>query len=177
MNRLMFYQTGNTTTIRCSAVRENDVSWHHGGPIQGLLKPVKHHSTYMVLGNSRGAINLTSERPSRTADLTFFQSEIVLHNSREFLQRWGAHSRERLTPLSLMERPNWRPALKPPPYDTEGFKVVPHYRAERPEPLSDDSRDKVPSGFTTKYKLRKLYLNFLSHWMGYDRGDSYPFDF
>ena len=24
---------------------------------------------------------------------------------------------------------------------------------------------------------RKLYFNFLSHWMGYDRGDSFPFDF
>ena len=25
--------------------------------------------------------------------------------------------------------------------------------------------------------LRKLYFQFLSHWMGYDRGDSFPFDF
>ena len=25
--------------------------------------------------------------------------------------------------------------------------------------------------------LRKLYFYFLSHWMGYDRGDSFPFDF
>ena len=25
--------------------------------------------------------------------------------------------------------------------------------------------------------LRKLYFHFLSHWMGYDRGDSFPFDF
>ena len=25
--------------------------------------------------------------------------------------------------------------------------------------------------------LRKLYFHFLSHWMKYDRGDSYPFDF
>ena len=25
--------------------------------------------------------------------------------------------------------------------------------------------------------LRKLYLHFLSHWMGYDRGNSFPFDF
>ena len=25
--------------------------------------------------------------------------------------------------------------------------------------------------------LRKLYIKFLSHWMGYDHGDSFPFDF
>ena len=25
--------------------------------------------------------------------------------------------------------------------------------------------------------LRKLYFHFLSHWMGYDRGDSFSFDF
>jgi len=25
--------------------------------------------------------------------------------------------------------------------------------------------------------LRKLYFHFLSHLMGYDRGDSFPFDF
>ena len=25
--------------------------------------------------------------------------------------------------------------------------------------------------------LRKLYFHFLSHWMGYDCGDSFPFDF
>ena len=25
--------------------------------------------------------------------------------------------------------------------------------------------------------LRKLYFHFLSHWMGYDHGDSFPFDF
>ena len=25
--------------------------------------------------------------------------------------------------------------------------------------------------------LRKLYFHFLSHWMGYDRGDSFPFNF
>ena len=27
------------------------------------------------------------------------------------------------------------------------------------------------------HTLRKLYFHFLSHWMGYDRGDSFPFDF
>ena len=27
------------------------------------------------------------------------------------------------------------------------------------------------------YKLRKLYFHFLSNWMGYDRGDSFLFDF
>ena len=26
------------------------------------------------------------------------------------------------------------------------------------------------------YTLRKLYFKFLSHWMGYDHGDSFPFD-
>ena len=26
------------------------------------------------------------------------------------------------------------------------------------------------------YTLRKIYFHFLSHWMGYDRGDSFPFD-
>ena len=25
--------------------------------------------------------------------------------------------------------------------------------------------------------LRKLYFPFLPHWMGYDRGDSFPFNF
>ena len=25
--------------------------------------------------------------------------------------------------------------------------------------------------------LRKLYFHFLSYWMGYDRGDGFPFDF
>ena len=25
--------------------------------------------------------------------------------------------------------------------------------------------------------LRKLHFHYLSHWMGYDRGDSFPFDF
>ena len=25
--------------------------------------------------------------------------------------------------------------------------------------------------------MRKLVFHFLSHWMGYDRGDSFPFDF
>ena len=25
--------------------------------------------------------------------------------------------------------------------------------------------------------LRKLYFHFLSHWMGYDRGDNFPFNF
>ena len=28
-----------------------------------------------------------------------------------------------------------------------------------------------------QYTLRKLYFNFLSHCMGYDRGDSFLFDF
>ena len=27
------------------------------------------------------------------------------------------------------------------------------------------------------YTLRKLYFYFLSHWIGYDRGDRFPFDF
>ena len=27
------------------------------------------------------------------------------------------------------------------------------------------------------YTLRKLYFQFLSHWMGYDHGESFPFDF
>ena len=27
------------------------------------------------------------------------------------------------------------------------------------------------------HTLRKLYFSFLSHWMGYDRGDSFSFDF
>ena len=31
-----------------------------------------------------------------------------------------------------------------------------------------------PLNFDT---LRKLYLHFLSHWMGYDRDDSFPYDF
>ena len=32
---------------------------------------------------------------------------------------------------------------------------------------------KIPGTFT----LRKLVFHFLSNWMGYDRGDSFPFDF
>ena len=28
-----------------------------------------------------------------------------------------------------------------------------------------------------EFHLVKLYFQFLSHWMGYDRGDSFPFDF
>ena len=31
--------------------------------------------------------------------------------------------------------------------------------------------------FREELTLRKLYFHFLSHWMGYDRGDSFPFDF
>ena len=27
------------------------------------------------------------------------------------------------------------------------------------------------------HTLRKIYFHFLSHGMGYDRGDSFPFDF
>ena len=29
---------------------------------------------------------------------------------------------------------------------------------------------------TGVYTLRKLYCHFLSHWMGYDSGDRFPFD-
>ena len=35
------------------------------------------------------------------------------------------------------------------------------------------SRDSVPETAT----LRKLVFHFLSNWIGYDRGDSFPFDF
>ena len=35
--------------------------------------------------------------------------------------------------------------------------------------------DKTP--YLTRYALRKLYSRFLSNQMGYDRGDSSPFDF
>ena len=31
--------------------------------------------------------------------------------------------------------------------------------------------------FLHGHALRKLYFYFLSRWMGYDRGDSFPFDF
>ena len=30
---------------------------------------------------------------------------------------------------------------------------------------------------SVSFPLRKLYFHFLSHWMGYDRGDSFSFDF
>ena len=35
----------------------------------------------------------------------------------------------------------------------------------------------VPVHFKSHVTLRKLYFHFLSHWMGCDRGDSFPFDF
>ena len=38
----------------------------------------------------------------------------------------------------------------------------------------------VPSkgfGLLVITTLRTLYFQFLSHWMGYDHGDSFPFDF
>ena len=37
------------------------------------------------------------------------------------------------------------------------------------------AHDKTP--YLTRYALRKLYSRFLSTRMGYDRGDSSPFDF
>ena len=40
-------------------------------------------------------------------------------------------------------------------------------------------RSKNSKNSTTKLSgtLRKLVFHFLSNWMGYDRGDSFPFDF
>ena len=35
----------------------------------------------------------------------------------------------------------------------------------------------VKGHMLSSHPLRKLYFHFLSHWMGYDRGDSFPFDF
>ena len=42
--------------------------------------------------------------------------------------------------------------------------------------FSDCSVDQSPVRMMEAIKLRKLVLHFLSNWLGYDRGDSFPFD-
>ena len=37
-------QTGKTKRSGVRAVRETEVYWHHGGPIEAPLKPLSHHS-------------------------------------------------------------------------------------------------------------------------------------
>ena len=41
----------------------------------------------------------------------------------------------------------------------------------------ETQKNKAEGTFDTQSTLRKLYFYFLSHWMRYDRSDSFPFDF
>ena len=41
--------------------------------------------------------------------------------------------------------------------------------------IIDGKRKDPPAGIV--HTLRNLYFQFLSNWMGYDHGDSFPFDY
>ena len=51
-------QTGKNTPIRRTAVRETDVFWHHGGPVEEPMETFEHRSNIVSRGEGRLSMGL-----------------------------------------------------------------------------------------------------------------------
>ena len=45
-----YCQIGKIAAIKRLAVRETSLQRYHGGPIEGLPKPIRHHGTIVLMG-------------------------------------------------------------------------------------------------------------------------------
>ena len=94
-----------STTISRIAVRETGVSRHHGGPVEDILKPFKHHSN-MVCGGLRGVFNCAPIIPriinfldGRLKKFHFDFVSVTCHFSIEFVRSFRGTFRLKLCEL------------------------------------------------------------------------------
>ena len=110
-------QTGNTKTVRRTAVRETCISQHHKGPMEGTLKHLEHHS-YILLRVWRGPQLPWVSQTSAVRFSGWFQPARL-----QTLQRSDAQLSERFASLGIMKT-QWRA-----PWNTSNITVTCYWGA------------------------------------------------